>query len=233
MNTTDLFRVAQLSNQEVVATVKLLAHREREATAVLIAHLTVLGERRLYLAEGCSSMFTYCTQVLHLSESAAYSRLEAAKAARRFPVILGLLSDGSVNLTTVGLLVPEFTPENYVELLDMARHKSKREVQELVARLRPRPPVPSCIRRLPTAGLAARVAAANSATVDLQSLSPTLPSTVATIPMPQASGSARRPVIAPLAPRRYKIQFTASEATHAKTHAGPRTAAHPDPAWRY
>ncbi|MGH2437303.1 MAG: hypothetical protein ACRDFA_09940, partial [bacterium] len=132
MNTTDLFRVAQLSNQEVVATVKLLAHREREATAVLIAHLTVLGERRLYLAEGCSSMFTYCTQVLRLSESAAYSRIEAAKAARKYPIILDLLGDGSVNLTTVGLLVPELTLENHVELLRAAKHKSKREVQELI-----------------------------------------------------------------------------------------------------
>jgi hypothetical protein len=28
----------------------------------------VLHERQLYLAEGCSSMFTYCVQVLHLSE---------------------------------------------------------------------------------------------------------------------------------------------------------------------
>jgi len=78
--------------------VKLLAQREREATAALIAHLAVLDERRLYLDEGCSSMFTYCVQVLHLSEYAAYSRIEAARAARRYPIILDLLGDGSVNL---------------------------------------------------------------------------------------------------------------------------------------
>ena len=65
-----------------------------------------LDVRRLYLGEGCSSLFTYCTQVLHLSEHAAYGRIEAARAARRFPVILELLTDGVVTLTAVTLLAP-------------------------------------------------------------------------------------------------------------------------------
>jgi hypothetical protein len=44
-----------------------------------------LDTRRLYLGEGCSSLFTYCTQVLHLSEHAAYNRIETARAARFSP----------------------------------------------------------------------------------------------------------------------------------------------------
>ena len=40
----------------------------------------------------------------HLSEHAAYGRIEAARAARKFPVVLDLLSDGSLTLTTVTLL---------------------------------------------------------------------------------------------------------------------------------
>ncbi len=118
-----LSSVAQLSDQELLARVKRLAAREREATASLLAHLAELDERRLYLAEGCSSLFTYCTQVLHLSEHAAYGRIEAARAGRRFPVILEMLCDGSVNLTTVGLLATHLTHENHREVLDGARHK--------------------------------------------------------------------------------------------------------------
>lgn len=91
-----LSSVAQLSNQELLAQVKRLAAREREATAILIAHLAELDERRLYLAEGYSSLFAYCTQVLHLSEHAAYGRIEAARIVRRFPVILEMLEQGSV-----------------------------------------------------------------------------------------------------------------------------------------
>src|SRR3989304_2522305 len=69
--------------------------------------------RRLHLAEGYSSLFTYCTEVLRLSEHAAYGRIEAARAARRFAVILEMLSEGSVTLTTVGLLAPHLPAENH------------------------------------------------------------------------------------------------------------------------
>ena len=56
--------------------------RERRATAALVASLAELDERRLYLGEGYSSLFTYCTQCLRLSEHAAYSRIEAARERR-------------------------------------------------------------------------------------------------------------------------------------------------------
>ena len=91
----DVFSRAQcLSNQDLIAWVKLLALHEREATVALIAHLAILDERGLYLGEGCPSLFTYCTQVLHLAEHAAYNRIEAARAARQFPIILEMLADG-------------------------------------------------------------------------------------------------------------------------------------------
>src|SRR5919106_5751267 len=149
MTTNMLSSVAQLSNHDLLAQVKRLAERERAATAALIASLAELDRRRLYLAEGCSSLFTYCTQVLHLSEHAAYGRIEAARTARRFPVILELLRDGALTLTTVCLLGPHLTLENHELLLQEATHKSKREVEHLVAALRPQPDTRPSIRKLP------------------------------------------------------------------------------------
>jgi 5-methylcytosine-specific restriction endonuclease McrA len=159
MVTTLLAAVAQLSNPALLAQVKCLAQREREATVALIAHLAELDARRLYLGEGYASLFTYCTQVLHLSEHAAYGRIEAARAVRRYPVLLEMLADGALTLTTLALLAPQLTPENHPELLDRARRQSKREVEALVAELRPQPPVPASVRRLP----APRPAAGNGA----------------------------------------------------------------------
>ena len=141
--------VAQLSDRELLAEITIAAASERAATARLIALLAQLDARRLYLGAGCSSLFTYCTQVLHLSEHAAYGRIEAARAARRFPVILDLLSDGSVTLTAVTLLAPHLTADNHLEVPSQARHKSKRDVEHLVARLRPQPSVPATVRKLP------------------------------------------------------------------------------------
>ena len=53
--------------------------------------------------------------------------------------MLELLANGSVNLTAIGLLAPHLTPANHRELLDSARHKTKRDVEHLVASLRPQP----------------------------------------------------------------------------------------------
>ena len=66
--TTTLSPLAYLTDGELLLKVKQLSEHERQATAQLIASLAELDERRLYLGQGCSSLFTYCTQVLHLSE---------------------------------------------------------------------------------------------------------------------------------------------------------------------
>src|SRR4030095_13612487 len=106
-----------LSDNELLATVKRLATTECRATAALVRSLMELDVRRLYLGEGYSSLFTYCTQALHLAEGAAYNRIEAARAARRFPTILAVLEDGSVTLTTVRLLAPHLTAANHQNAL--------------------------------------------------------------------------------------------------------------------
>ena len=62
--------------------------------------------RRLYLGEGCPSLFAYCTQVLHYSEHGAFNRIEVARAAARWPQLLECLADGSLHLAGARLLAP-------------------------------------------------------------------------------------------------------------------------------
>src|SRR5688500_3521181 len=140
---------SDLSDRDLLAEVERAVSCERAATARLIALLMEVDSRKLYAGQGYGSLFTYCVKALHLSEHAAYLRIEAARLARRFPVILGRLADGSLHLTAVSLLGPHLTLENHVALLDEARHKSKREVEQLIARLRPQPDVPATVRKLP------------------------------------------------------------------------------------
>ena len=75
---------AAVSDDELVELVKHLAACERRSSVALIRSLVEFDARRLYLREGCSSLFTYCTHVLHLSEASAYNRIETARAARGF-----------------------------------------------------------------------------------------------------------------------------------------------------
>ena len=74
--------VAQLSDHDLVAEVGRLAQSEREATAALLAALSELDARRLYLADGYASLFAYCTQVPALSEHAAYHRHRGGASGR-------------------------------------------------------------------------------------------------------------------------------------------------------
>ena len=208
--TIDLSNGTALSDPELLQEVRRLASQERHAIARLIAALGELDARRLYLGEGCSSLFTYCTQVLHLSEHAAYGRIEAARAARKWPAIFELLADGSVHLTAIGLLAPHLTAENHQQVLAAARHRSKREVEEIVASLRPQAPVPASVRRLPTpkALLADRAPAppdptrAAPTTTERAAVQPALEK-----PKPRAE-------VKPLAPEQYKVQFTVSRETY-------------------
>ena len=126
---------SQLSDGDLTAEVKRMVRCEREATAALVAHLAEFEVRRLYLGAGCRSLFAYCTEVLHVSEYGTYNRLEAARAARRFPVILGMLNDGALNLATVRILAPHLTDQNHRELLGAAKGGSKRDAEHLVALL--------------------------------------------------------------------------------------------------
>jgi len=198
--TTLLAAAARLSDDDLLTRVAVLAARERKATVALVAHLAELDARGLHLAAGYASLFSYCTGALHLSEHAAYHRIQAARAVRRFPVILDLLASGALTLTTVTLLAPHLTSANHRELLHAASGRSKREVEVLVASLHPQPPVPAMIRRLRAAG-PAEPPGARSTTVGMEATS---------VP------PSHRPVVQPLAPERYKIQLTASAATVAK-----------------
>ena len=142
---------ASLSDDELAETVRHLAACERRASVALIRSLVEFDTRRLYLREGCSSLFTYCTHVLHLSEGAAYNRIETARAARRYPKVLDALERGDLTLTAIRLLAPYLTAENHDEVLVAARHRSKREIEELIAKLNPRQAAATVVRRLRTA----------------------------------------------------------------------------------
>jgi hypothetical protein len=218
---TSLSVVSALSDAALLAQVTALAERERQATAELIATLAELDARRLYLGAGYSSLFTYCTHVLHLSEHGAYGRIEAARAARRFPTILDRLAAGRLTLTSVCLLAPVLKEDNHVELLDAACNKSKRDVELLVAHVRPQPAVPTSVRKLPPPRSSDRHEAAVDLTADMcqspgEKNAAALPP-AGVMPPPACVHPPLRPaIVRPLAPEHFKVQFTISRATHDK-----------------
>jgi hypothetical protein len=110
---------------------------------------SALPWKKIVRRAGFKSLFVYCLETLRLSEDAICNRLEVARAARKFPIILDRFADGSVTLTAVRLLAPHLTVENHAVLLREATHKRTEQVKELVARISPRPDIASPIRKLP------------------------------------------------------------------------------------
>lgn len=208
--TSQLSLPGDLSDHDLLVELERAVSVERQTTTRLIALLIEVDSRKLYAGQGYSSLFTYCVHRLHLSEHAAYLRIEAARLARRFPTILDRLADGSLHLTAVSLLGPHLTPANHVDLLDSASHKSKRDVEQLIAGLRPQPDVPAVIRKLPAPALSV---VSEKEHVPERSMPDVSSSPAVAAPV---SAPARPAVIKPLAPERYKIQFTVSGETHEK-----------------
>jgi hypothetical protein len=141
-----------IPDDELLQRLAELMGQSRRIEADIVAHIAEVDERRLYAREALPSMFVYCTDVLHLSEPEAYLRIAAARASREHPMLLTMLADGRLHLTAIGKLAPHLTRENRNRLLERAIHKSKRQIEELIAQIAPRPDVPAIVRKLPERG---------------------------------------------------------------------------------
>jgi hypothetical protein len=197
----------------------VVAHHRIEAE--LLALIGEVDRRKLYLEVGCSSMFAYAVEVLHLSESGAYKRITAARAGRRFPRILSMVEAGEIHLTATGLLAPYLDESNADHLLASAIHKTKRQVEEVIAARFPKPDTAAVIRKLPTPTIATRrldVACSQPAELAVEPAGrdqlalerANTPSVALPRQLPT------QPALMPLSAERYKVQFTATRALREK-----------------
>jgi hypothetical protein len=184
--------LSSVSDDELLRRLTDLLSQSRRVEIDLIDNIAEVDQRRLYLAQACSSMFAYCVEVLRLSEPEAYLRIAVGRAARRFPAIRAMLADGRLHLSGVALLAPHLTEENCDQVLPRAANRTKRQIEELIAALAPKPDTPPTIRKLPTPPAPARP----QLRPDEVRVSPPV------VPPP--------PRPEPLAPERFKITFTAS-----------------------
>jgi hypothetical protein len=221
-------RVRGCEGVQLMAELHQLARRDRRCEVRMLVYLGEVDERRLFLGEGFSSMFRYATAVLRMSEPQTFLRIQIARLAKKFPVVLEMLAQGALNLSTLKLLDPHLTNDNHVALLERARNKTKREVELLVAELAPKPDVPSTIRKLPEpaaprqvrdgqhllvpeapASLHAEQAAAVQDTA-VRAAPVVAPAQVQRVPVAFAS-EAPRAASTPLRPGRYKWEMTAGQ----------------------
>jgi hypothetical protein len=212
-----------LSNHGLSRALHLAVGSENTAIATVLDHIAEFDARKLYRPAAYPSMFAYCVGELHLSEDAAYKRIQAARAAQRFPAIFDAVIEGRLHLSAVCLLAPYLTEETAADLLAAARHKTKVEIEKLLAERFPRPNMPARVEALlppsrasaaepvPPAGGALQLVpepARLDAPVELA------PGQVGTVLVPPPAPDRSR--VQPLGPQRYGIEFTMSQTAHDK-----------------
>src|SRR5262245_52876397 len=143
-----LSTLSQLSDESLHGEVKRLAGRANTLTAELIAYLGEVEARGIHRERACASLYTYCVYELRMSEDEAQRRCRAARLAQQFPVLLTMLAEASLHLTGILLIGPHLTTENQHELLDRVRHRTKREIEHVLAEIAPASAAPARIEVL-------------------------------------------------------------------------------------
>ncbi len=166
MKARGFWTLGDLSDDELVGGLKELISRSSWTEARVVAHLAELEARGLHL-RGARSLFDYCQRRLGLSQNEAFYRIQAARIARRFPIVFELLERREIHLTALALVRDYIDVSNHAELLTEVAGKTKEQILCLLAQRSPRPDVKSRIRKLRVQ--AGAVAAGPSATVEPRS----------------------------------------------------------------
>jgi 5-methylcytosine-specific restriction endonuclease McrA len=211
------YSLRHLADSTLRHALKQLVHSDLGTTALIVAHIAEFIARKLYLEDGYASMYDYCLGELKMSEDVACRRIRAARAARRFPQIFDALADGRIHLTGISLLAPHLTEENAEGLLAASVHKTKREIQLVLAARFPQPDLPTFIASLGTAGAAPATLPSPQGVLGQTPAMPDTEVKVCTSPV-HSSAPARiaDPVIravTPLAPGRFGWQLTVDQET--------------------
>ena len=212
-----------VSDEKLLRSLFEILKRTRHDEADLVAHIAEVDARKLYAREASPSMFAWCTETLHLSEQEAYLRITVARAAREHPLLLPMLRDGRLHLSGVARLVPHLTLENRDAVLKRAAGLSHRQVKELAAELEPKPDAPARIRKLPDRSsrsratnspqlCAHRVESPGTVAQPADAASPDCASQATLAHDPRPTLTISPPIsptaVEPLAPTRFKVQFT-------------------------
>ena len=216
------YSFAHLAGPKVLLEYDAVESRENGETATALALLGEIEARKLYVPAGYSSMFAYCLGARHMSEDRANKRLRVARAARVFPGIYDAIAEGRLHLTALFLLAPHFTPANVDTLLAAAKHKTRAQVELLIAERFPKADVAAQVWPIPSPAPATTPPVqieqvelkVEAAAENLPVPGQVVPSEIANSANSMAPVPGPRAKLAPLAPERFGIQFTIDKETH-------------------
>jgi hypothetical protein len=207
------YTLEHLPDSALLRGLKSLVSQDRVTTALLIAHLGEVDARRLYAPAGYPSMFEYCVKELRFSEQTAFKRIRVARMARQFPSIYGMLADGRLHLSGLVTLSAHLTPENGEELLAAATHKSKAQLEQLLAERFPHPDLPAILAPIASSSSGTQLSPGRVNFSPTEHAAPDSGATSSPVPAAPPAPPAK---LTPLAPQRFALQCTVDQRTYEK-----------------
>jgi 5-methylcytosine-specific restriction endonuclease McrA len=122
-----------LSDQMLTDKLLNLTVSERHTTLELLLSLAEFDNRKLFAATH-SSLFSYVTQQLKMSEGEAQRRIDGARLLRSFPEFIKSYETGELNLTHASLLRRHFRTEARIQKKKLSREIQFELVQKLLGR---------------------------------------------------------------------------------------------------
>ncbi|MGE0173674.1 MAG: HNH endonuclease [Oligoflexales bacterium] len=140
--------IEKLSNFEITETIDRVFQKERHLQADFILLLSEISTRRLHVQMGYSSLMVYCVEHFCLTEFSAYRRMQIARVAKRYPVLVEALRDKQLSLTTAAMIAPKLKEETSLAQIQQCKGKSKEEVKRIIVGWEPQVDVKESVRHL-------------------------------------------------------------------------------------
>jgi hypothetical protein len=207
------YSLSHLSNPTLRRDLAACGAHDCHSTANYIAYIAEFDARRLYAEDGYPSMFNYCVHVLHLSVDAALMRIRAARLARQLPALFVAIAEGRLHVTAVVRIGKHLTEANADQLIAAATHKTREQIETLMARRFPRADVPTRLEPIPPA-VGAGQAGTELGPDRVGGMQPERAGTE--LGLEPVRSVPTRPRVTPLAPERFALQVTIGQSARDK-----------------
>jgi hypothetical protein len=119
-----------------------LAHKEREIMTKVLWHLREIDKRKLYVEQGCGSLFEYCVKVLKYSEAQASRRVTASRLLQDVPEVAQKIEEGQLKLSQLNQLKYFFQDEHItgknekIQVIEKIEGRSSRDTDRILHELK-------------------------------------------------------------------------------------------------
>ena len=139
-----------MNDEELSQNLLSMIQQERKLTSQILDYLKEVEDRKLFAKRGYPSLFSYCTEFLGYSESAAQRRISSMRLLKEVPEVKKHVTSGELSLSNVSKAASFFrqeqkinektyTSQEKVKILQDLTGKTQKEAEAQLIQISPKP----------------------------------------------------------------------------------------------